>query len=139
MLFKCWIFYVLKFVFVLKSEVMYYLVLENMKNFKVNVLFVVNKKLDFYGIDVWIVLCVLVEDMMECVIWCVNKLMFYLIWFFYESLELYLKKRSFILIFCYISYVLDCSIFMCFISLFIDVIFCVNFFFFCYLFLMNLR
>lgn len=138
MLFKCWIFYVLKFVFVLKSEVMYYLVLENMKNFKVNVLFVVNEKLDFYCIDVWIVLCVLVEDMMECVIWCVNNLMFYLMWFFYESLELYLKKRSFILIFCYISYVLDCSIFMCFISLFIDVIFFVNFFF-CYLFLMNLR
>ena len=73
MLLKCRTLHALKFAFVSKSEAMHHLALENMKNLKVNVLFVANKKLDLYGTDVWTVLLVLVEDTTERVTWRANN------------------------------------------------------------------
>ena len=52
MLLKCQTLHALKFALVSKSEAMHHLALENMKNLKVNVLFVVNIKLDPYRTEV---------------------------------------------------------------------------------------
>ena len=52
MLLKCRTLHALKFALVSKSEAMHHLALENMKNLKVNILFVAIKKLDLYRTDV---------------------------------------------------------------------------------------
>ena len=52
MLLKCRTLHALKFALVSKSEAMHHLALENMKNLKVNVLFVASIKLDLYCTDV---------------------------------------------------------------------------------------